>query len=161
MNLGRLLLFIRSPLFIIAMLVAEQLYPGYSPLHSYISDLGALEAPTSLLFDSSVVLLGLLGMASAFLLRHELGRLGALVLAVAAAGAVGVGIFPEDYGLPHDVSALITFLLGAVAVIIMGIRREVCISPWAWQWGRFLWRLWLYSCLESRRLLASAAWRDS
>jgi hypothetical membrane protein len=129
MNLGRLLLLIGSLQFIIAMLAAEQLYPGYSPLHNYISDLGALKAPTSLLFNSSVVLLGLLGMASAFLLRHELGRLGALVLAVAAAGAVGVGIFPEDYGLPHGVSALITFLLGAVAVIIMGIRRGGVYKP--------------------------------
>jgi hypothetical membrane protein len=129
MNLGRLLLFIGSLQFIIVMLAAEQLYPDYSPLHNYISDLGALKAPTFLLFNSSVVLLGLLGMTSAFLLRHELGRLGALVLAVAAAGAVGVGIFPEDYGLPHGVSVLITFLQGAVAVIIMGIRRGGVYKP--------------------------------
>jgi hypothetical membrane protein len=111
------------------MLVAEQLYPGYSPLRNYISDLGALKAPTSLLFNFSVVLLGLLDMASSLLLRHELGRLGALVLAFAATGAVGVGIFPEDYGIPHEISALITFLLGAVAVIIMGIRRGGVYKP--------------------------------
>ena len=45
MNWGRLLLVIGSLQFIIAMLVAEQLYPGYNPLHNYISDLGALRAP--------------------------------------------------------------------------------------------------------------------
>ena len=129
MNLVRLLLRIGSLQFIIVMLVAEQLYPGYSPLHNYISDLGALKAPTSLLFNFSVVLLGLLDMVSSFLLRHELGRLGALVLAIAAAGAVGVGIFPEDYGIPHEVSALITFLLGAAAVIIKGTRRGGVYKP--------------------------------
>ncbi len=48
---------------------------------------------------------------------------------MAAAGAVGVGILPEDYGLPHGVSALITFLLSAVAVIIMGIRRGGVYKP--------------------------------
>jgi len=77
MNWGRLLLVIGSLQFIIAMLAAEQLYPGYNPLHNYISDLGALKAPTSALFNTSVFLLGLLGLAAAYLLRAELGWLGA------------------------------------------------------------------------------------
>ena len=129
MNWGRLLLVIGSLQFIIAMLVAEQLYPGYNPLHNYISDLGALRAPTSTLFNTSVFLLGLLGLAAAYLLRAELGRLEAALLAVTAVGAMGVGIFPEDYGAPHGISALVTFLFGGIAVITMGVRRGGVYKP--------------------------------
>lgn len=121
--LGKILLVLGSLQFIVVMLIAEQLYPGYNPMYNYISDLGALKAPTSALFNTSVILLGLLGLAAATLLRKELGSLGAAILAIAAMGAVGVGIFPEDYGTPHGVSALIAFFFGAITVIIMGLRK--------------------------------------
>ncbi|MEZ0319129.1 MAG: DUF998 domain-containing protein [Pyrobaculum sp.] len=129
MSLGRAILLIASLQFIISMLLAERLYPGYDPLRNYISDLGALKAPTAALFNTSVSLLGILGLIAAYLLRKELGKAGAAVLAVAALGAVGVGIFPEDYGMPHGISALITFLLGGVAVIIMGAKRGGVYKP--------------------------------
>lgn len=129
MNWGRIILLIASLQFIISMLVAERLYPCYDPLRNYISDLGALQAPTSALFNSSVVALGLLGLAAAYLLRRELGNAGATILAIAALGAVGVGLFPEDYGLPHGISALVTFLFGGVAVVVMGVKRGCIYKP--------------------------------
>jgi len=129
MTLGRILLALGSLQFIVAMLVAEQLYPGYNPLHNYISDLGALKAPTAPLFNTSVILLGVLGLSAVFLLRRELGRAGAWLLGIASLGAMGVGFFPEDYGLPHSISALITFLFGALAVIAIGLRRGGIFKP--------------------------------
>jgi len=129
MMLGRVLLALGSLQFIVAMLVAEQLYPGYSPLHNYISDLGSLKAPTAPLFNTSVILLGALGLLAVFLLRQELGRAGAWLLGLASLGAMGVGLFPEDYGLSHSISALIAFLFGALAVIAIGIRRGGVFKP--------------------------------
>jgi len=129
MTLGKILLAIGSLQFIVVMLVAEQLYPGYSPLHNYISDLGALKAPTAPLFNTSVILLGVLGLLAVFLLRQELGRTGAWLLGLASLGAMGVGFFPEDYGLPHSISALIAFLFGALAVIVIGFRRGGIFKP--------------------------------
>ena len=67
--------------------------------------------------------------AAAYLLRAELGRLGAALIAVAAVGVMGVGIFPEDYGAPHGISALVTFLFGGIAVMIMGARRGGVYMP--------------------------------
>jgi len=129
MTLGRILLALGTLQFIVAMLVAEQLYPGYNPLHNYISDLGALKAPTAPLFNTSVILLGVLGLLAVFLLRRELGRAGAWLLGLASLGAIGVGLFPEDYGLPHSISALIAFLFGALAVIAIGLRRGGIFKP--------------------------------
>ncbi|AET33042.1 DUF998 domain-containing protein [Pyrobaculum ferrireducens] len=129
MNWGRLLLVIGSLQFIISMLAAEQIYSGYSPLHNYISDLGALKAPTAPLFNTSVFLLGLLGLAAAALLRREIGRAAAALLALASIGAMGVGIFPEDYGTPHGVSALVAFLFGALAVISMALKTRGLLKP--------------------------------
>jgi len=129
MTLGRVLLALGSLQFIIAMLVAEQLYPGYSPLHNYISDLGALKAPTAPLFNTSVILLGALGLLAVFLLRRELGRAGAWLLGLASLGAMGVGLFAEDYGFPHSISAFIAFLFGALAVIAIGLRRGGIFKP--------------------------------
>lgn len=123
MNWGRALLTIGSLQFLISMAAAERLYPGYDPLRNYISDLGSLNAPTSTLFNTSVFLLGLLGLLSAYLLRREIGRISAVLLALASIGAMGVGVFPEDYGAPHWISALIAFLFGAIAVMAMGARR--------------------------------------
>lgn len=129
MNWGRMLLAIGSAQFIVSMLVAERLYPGYSPLRNYISDLGALKAPTYLLFNMSVVLLGALGLIAAYLLRREIGKIATVFLLIASIGAIGVGIFPEDYGTPHGISALLAFLFGALAVASMGVRRGGLYKP--------------------------------
>jgi hypothetical membrane protein len=158
MNWGRLLLVIGSLQFIIAILVAEQLYPGYNP-HNYISDLGALRAPTSTLFNTSVFLLGLLGSAAAYLLRAELGRLGAALLAVAAVGAMGVGIFPEDYGAPHGISALVAFLFGGIAVITMGAKRGGVYKPLGTAMGVIALAALALFVPRYRRRWASAGWR--
>ncbi|MDW8013364.1 MAG: DUF998 domain-containing protein [Archaeoglobaceae archaeon] len=117
-----MILAIGSLQFIVAMLIAEQLYPNYNPLVNYISDLGALKAPTALLFNTSVFLLGLLGFVAAILLKKEIG-VSLIFLILASVGSMGVGLFPEDYPLPHIVSALMAFLFGAVATI--GIGRKI------------------------------------
>lgn len=127
--------------FIVAMLVVELLwpsthvpsgpYPTYSPVSNYISDFGNLQY-TQLywLFNSSIIVLGLLGMAGAFLIRSAFqqktsARLGLAFLAIASLGAVLVGIYPEPSpqlnGNIHSLVSLVTFLGSAFALLLLAV----------------------------------------
>jgi hypothetical membrane protein len=120
----------------------------YSLLDNVISDLGAVNCgpwPTShshyvcspwhVVFDTSAVLFGLLAIAGALLIRRALppGRLatvGLFLVVVAGIGAIGVGLFPEDVNPSvHAISALLAFLLGNVAVTLLGVSM-IRQSPW-------------------------------
>src|SRR2546422_8345576 len=94
-----LLLFVGIAQFaIIGLTVAESVYPGYSVSQNYISDLGV--GPAALIFDPSIILVGLVVLATAwFLLRAFKDRLVSIVVALAAAGAgaIAVGGFPADF----------------------------------------------------------------
>ncbi|ACB40747.1 DUF998 domain-containing protein [Pyrobaculum neutrophilum] len=105
--------------FMSAVLVAERLYPGYSPSTHYISDLGAAAAPTAALFNISAAALGIAGVAAAFCLRRAHPR-GWPLLASASVGVVGVALFPEDAGLPHFISAFTAFICGAASTAVIG-----------------------------------------
>jgi hypothetical membrane protein len=110
------LLFIGSVQFIIAMVIAEAIYPGYSVSSNYISDLGV--GPAAGIFNSSVALLGLTGLLAAhFVQRASRKPVISALLGIAGAGAFGVGVFPETAGLIHPVVSLVTFLFGGLSAI--------------------------------------------
>jgi hypothetical membrane protein len=99
--------------------LAEFLYPGYSTSKNYISDLGIGPMSSRLIFTSAIILFGLMALATAALLRPRPGKsLIWMLLALSGVGAIGVGIFNEDY-IPavHAVFALMAFLFGNLAVI--------------------------------------------
>ncbi|MCS7124042.1 MAG: DUF998 domain-containing protein [Candidatus Bathyarchaeota archaeon] len=111
------LIFAGAVQFILGMLVAECLYPGYSVSKNYISDLGV--GATAPIFNFSVFLLGAMVLASAYFLRQRVQSRTILgFLSLCGIGAMGVGIFPENspYML-HTVFALIAFLFGALSAI--------------------------------------------
>ncbi|MEM4141260.1 MAG: DUF998 domain-containing protein, partial [Nitrososphaeria archaeon] len=60
------LIFWGSAQFILFMIVAEALYPGYNISFNYISDLGV--GPSASIFNSSVFLLGLTAVSSVYYL---------------------------------------------------------------------------------------------
>jgi hypothetical membrane protein len=112
------LIFVGAVQFILGMLIAECIHPNYSVANNYISDLGKLDKASAPVFNTSVFVLGLTVAASAHFLRHIVRNkvfLGFLVLC--GIGAMGVGIFPEDFGLVHTVVSLIAFLFGALSAI--------------------------------------------
>jgi len=110
------LLFIGSAQFIIGMVVAEAVYPGYSVSQNFISDLGV--GPAALIFNTSVFLLGLMVVASAYFIDREFGnRLVTVLFCLTGAGAMGVGAFPENFGLIHLAVSLVTFLFGGLSAI--------------------------------------------
>ena len=60
--------FVAVTQFILCLMVAEALYPGYSLSGNYVSDLGV--GPSSIVFNSSVFLLGLLLAVGTYFKKH-------------------------------------------------------------------------------------------
>lgn len=110
------LFFIAASQFVIGMMLAEARYPGYSISANYISDLGV--GPSAIVFNSSVFLLGLLMLIGAYFVHRAFNlKYLTLLLALTAVGAMGVGVFTEDYHTTHTVVSLIAFLFGGLSSI--------------------------------------------
>jgi hypothetical membrane protein len=132
----------------------------YSVASNYISDLGAnclpsgacYIPPSALLFDSSVVILGLTLLICAYYLHRAFRWLPAtLLVAITGLGAIGVGVFPETTGIIHEIVSLVAFLfvglsaiasyklqkkpLGYLSVIlgVLTIASLILAVPSAWQ----------------------------
>jgi hypothetical membrane protein len=110
------LLFVGTVQFLLALIVAEAMYAGYSISENYISDLGV--GPSAVIFNSSVFFLGLMIVIGAyFIWRGVNSKLLFVFLVLAGLGAMGVGLFTEDAGAIHSVVSLITFLFGGLSAI--------------------------------------------
>ncbi len=109
---GGLLIFIGVAEFLLLMLIAEALYPGYSVSRNYISDLGV--GPTAILFNSSIIIMGLLLVIAAILV-WGLSKVFAVTIALTGIGAMGVGVFPETVHPFHLIFALIVFLFASIS----------------------------------------------
>ena len=107
--------------FLLAVNLAETQFPGYSVAKNTLSDLGGTVPPvepSAIIFNISVVILGILGLVTVYLILKSGGcRLFSSCLAISSIGAVGVGLFPEYTGSAHIFFALLTFLFGSLAVI--------------------------------------------
>ena len=111
------LLFIASIQCVLGIIIAETLYPDYSTSQNYISDLGV--GPSALIFNSSVFLLGLIAVAGIYFIQRAFGyRLFSVLLTLTGVGAMGVGLFPETFGILHTIPSLITFLFGGLSAIM-------------------------------------------
>jgi hypothetical membrane protein len=111
--------------FVLALIIAESIYPNYSIANNYISDLGVWGKPSAAIFNPALMIFGIsIIAASVFIKRHfHLGKL-AYLYAIAGAGSLGVGIFPENTfilnGVPvlHSISALLAFVVGGLAALV-------------------------------------------
>ena len=102
--------------FMMLMLLAEIIYPHYSVATNYISDLGV--GSTALIFNGSIMLLGVLLVLAAYVSRETLrSRSMWIMIAIVGIASFGVGAFPETTGIPHYTFALIAFGGGALTAI--------------------------------------------
>ena len=110
------LFFVAVTQFMIGIVVSEALYPGYSVFANYVSDLGV--GPSSIIFNSSVFLLGLLSLIGTYFLRQtsNLKTVNKLLLLMAL-GAMGVGIITKDYTVPHGAVSSMTFFFSGLSAI--------------------------------------------
>ncbi|MCI4350806.1 MAG: DUF998 domain-containing protein [Thermoplasmata archaeon] len=126
---GGFALLIGSLQFVLAMVVVQAMYPGYTDFGNYVSDLGGSHSPWAWLFDDSIRVLGILGVVGAILIRSAIptrtsGRVGLGFLMVASIGAFLVGTYPE--GSPqlgsniHGLVSAVTFIASAIALLALG-----------------------------------------
>jgi hypothetical membrane protein len=110
------LLFVGAAQFILMIVIAEARYPGYNVATNALSDLGV--GQTALLYNASTAVFGAFVLIGSLLGRRTLGTGLTITLAAAGACAVGVALFPETIGAPHDAFAIAAFVFAAVSVII-------------------------------------------
>ncbi len=119
-------LFVGVVQFALAMLLAEFLYPGYSVSGNAISDLGAtcsngacqILQPASTIFNLSIIIAGVLVLVSGFYLRRAVrAKIFVACVLIGGAAMIGVGVFPETFGVVHGIVSLITFLFISFAAI--------------------------------------------
>lgn len=106
-------------------ITAEVLYPNYSTRQD-ISDLGStrppnpvIHEPSATIFNTTMLVTGLLVLVSAFLLYRTADRRGfSVALAVFGFAAFGVGVFPGNMAPWHGLFALLTFFAGGITVVL-------------------------------------------
>ncbi len=127
--------------FVVVMIAEELLWPSfvaaggayatYDPVVRYISDFGN-PTYTQLywLFNASIIVLGLLGMAGTILVRSAFqprttARVGLGFLGLASLGAILVGVFPETSpllgGNIHGLVSLVTFVGSGFSLLFLAL----------------------------------------
>jgi len=112
-----LISFVGAAQFLIILLICEAILPGYSISENMISDLGI--GSTAGLFNNSIIILGLLIILSAITFHsfHK-NTVFTILMVLTGAGAMGVGLFPENINPYHEIFAGITFVFGGLSEIL-------------------------------------------
>jgi hypothetical membrane protein len=118
------LFFVAVTQFILGLAIAEALYPGYSVSENYVSDLGI--GPSSMVFNSSVFVLGLLLVVGTYFLRHTFSlKTVNMLLFLMAIGAMGVGVITKNFTLAHGaVSSMAFFFSGLSAIASAKVLKK-------------------------------------
>ena len=111
---------------LMGIITAETKYPVFRryTTRQEISDLGGtrppqalVTQPSAMIFDTTMLIAGVLLLAGAFALWRLYQHRGLTVVsALFGAGALGVGIFPGNTG-PHPIVAMIAFVFSALTAI--------------------------------------------
>jgi hypothetical membrane protein len=116
-----LLFFVGVVQFVLAIVISEAVYSGYS-VGQYVSDLGDwnLAGNYAAIFNASIILSGMLIIAGAYFIQRGFkNRLFTSLLFIYGIGGVGVGLFAENISLPvHSVFALVAMVSGAASAIM-------------------------------------------
>ncbi len=114
------LLFIGSAQFLIALVLAEILYPNYSLSANPLSDLGAgVFQPSSNIFNASVIIFGLLVILGAYFAMGAFQSIPLVaVMLIAGIGMVGVGVFTETILVPHLIFSFMAFLFSGIGAVL-------------------------------------------
>lgn len=116
-NITGALFFVAATQFLLCLAIAEALYPGYSLSDNYISDLGV--GPSSIIFNSSVFILGLSVLLGTYFLRHNPNfKTVNILLILVGLSAMGVGVFTKDFTLAHGAASSATFFFAGLSAIL-------------------------------------------
>ena len=102
-------------------------YPNFSFTGNWLSDLGI--GSTSAVFNSGLILAGILGFVFCLGFRKTLpplGKLGSVVLLIGTLALIGVGLFPESSGIYHTITSFLFFgcLIVGMGIVGFSLRKE-------------------------------------
>src|SRR5438105_2356187 len=133
LRIGGILAIVAAAQWIIGVFIAQAYYPSYSITQNDLSDLGAtchnatmptpgscvIFQPSSIIWNTVLSLLGILTMASAYMIYRGLGnRLFSTLVGLFGLGALIAGVVPENVDLTtHGLGALVSFVAGAIAAV--------------------------------------------
>jgi hypothetical membrane protein len=121
-RIAGLLGFVATVQFILAVIICEALYSGYSVGQQFVSDLGnwSLAGSYAAIFNASIIFAGILGFASAYFIQKAFrNRLFTSLLMIGTICTILVGVFAEDIAMPvHGFSALIYLIVGVGATFM-------------------------------------------
>jgi hypothetical membrane protein len=119
-HIAGLLLFILAAQFMVVIMLGASIAPAYDYPSGAISDLGVM-AETAILFNISLIAVGLLNVAGGYLYYRSHQRRGLLAIFVlAGVGAAGAGLVPLDRGALHGIFALLAFVFFNIQAIATG-----------------------------------------
>ena len=109
-QLAGFFLFVLAAEFLTAIMLGASMAPGYDIRAGAISDLGTIPE-TALLFNLSLVAIGVLDVAGGFLLYRTHGSAWVLaIFSLAGLGSIGAGLFPLHTSDLHSLFALFAFV---------------------------------------------------
>jgi hypothetical membrane protein len=112
-----MLLIVLAALFMTVIMLAASMAPGYDLNGGAVSDLGVIPE-TAVLFNASLVAIGLMNIAAGYFLRQGApGRLFAAPFVLGGLAAVGAGFIPLDRGTLHGLFALAAFVFFNIEAI--------------------------------------------
>lgn len=105
-------------------LMAIVLYPQFSWTENALSDLGIVEGAVSIIFNSGLIVSGILALAFAigvqnYLNKSLMGKVGAFLFALDAIALIAIGAFPEKTA-PHFPASVAFFVLFPIAMLFIG-----------------------------------------
>lgn len=118
-----------SALFMTVIMLGTSMAPNYDVAAGAISDLGVI-GETALLFNATLIVVGLLNVIGGWLLyRSSHARSTLVVGLLAGLGALGAGLFPLDRGDVHGLSALLAFVFFNIQTAMMASRSQGALRP--------------------------------
>jgi hypothetical membrane protein len=122
---GGVLLVAAGALILMGIITGEALYPA--PYHTDLNDIsdlggtrppeGIVRQPSAAIFDTTMLVTGLMIVIAGVLLYRAYGRRAAVVLSILlGTGIFFVGVFPGNTA-PHPLISLFTFTAGGLAVV--------------------------------------------
>jgi hypothetical membrane protein len=115
-RIAGLLGFVAVVQWVLAVIICEAVYSGYSVGQQYISDLGnwSLAGNYAAIFNASIIFAGALGIASAYFIQQAFkNRLFTSLLMINTFCNILIGVFAEDISMPiHGISAVIGLIFG-------------------------------------------------
>jgi hypothetical membrane protein len=121
-RIAGLLFFVGVVQFVLAVVISEAIYSGYSVGQQYMSDLGdwSLAGNSAAIWDASAILLGVFIIAGAYFIQRGFkNRLFTSLLVISGVGTVAIGVVAENISFPmHSVFALIAMVFGLASVIL-------------------------------------------